>query len=133
MSRNPEEEKRSPLECNSVSRRQFLKWAGVTGVAVGVGGALAGCGGDEETTTTAAAGSSTSETTATTAGGEPGREIKIGYVSPQTGPLAGFGEADAFILGGVNTALAGGLTIGDKTHPVTVIVKDSHVGPRPGG
>ena len=23
------------------------------------------------------------------------RTIKIGYVSPQTGPLAGFGEADA--------------------------------------
>ena len=26
------------------------------------------------------------------------RTIKIGHVSPKTGPLAGFGEADAFIL-----------------------------------
>jgi hypothetical protein len=25
--------------------------------------------------------------------------IKIGHVSPKTGPLAGFGEADGFILG----------------------------------
>ena len=28
-----------------------------------------------------------------------GRKIKIGYVSPQTGPLAPFGEADNFVLG----------------------------------
>src|SRR2546430_10702949 len=26
------------------------------------------------------------------------RVIKIGHVSPKTGPLAGFGEADAFII-----------------------------------
>ena len=27
-----------------------------------------------------------------------GRAIKIGFVSPQTGPLAGFGEADKFVF-----------------------------------
>ena len=32
------------------------------------------------------------------------RPIKIGYVSPQTGPLAGFGEADSFVVGGVRKA-----------------------------
>src|SRR3989475_5603262 len=32
------------------------------------------------------------------------REIKIGYVSPRTGPLAGFGEADEFILAGLEQA-----------------------------
>ena len=26
-----------------------------------------------------------------------GRKIKIGYVTPQTGPLAGFGEVDSFV------------------------------------
>ena len=79
--------------------------AGLTGVAVGVGGgltgALAGCGG---TTTTTAGGVSTTAGVSTTGGAPAGREIKIGYVSPQTGPLAGFGEADTYVLDGVNKA-----------------------------
>jgi branched-chain amino acid transport system substrate-binding protein len=29
------------------------------------------------------------------------RPLKIGYVSPQTGPLAGFGETDTFVVGGI--------------------------------
>jgi branched-chain amino acid transport system substrate-binding protein len=29
------------------------------------------------------------------------RTLKIGYVSPQTGPLAGFADADSYILDGV--------------------------------
>src|SRR5262249_38148337 len=42
--------------------------------------------------------------------------IKIGHVSPRTGPLAGFGEADAFILDQVRGILAKGLEIGGKTY-----------------
>ena len=37
-----------------------------------------------------------------------GRVIKIGFVSPRTGPLAGFGEADPFILDQVRGVLAKG-------------------------
>ena len=48
----------------------------------------------------------------------------IGYVSPQTGPLAGFGEADAFILEGVKKAFAG-LKNNGKPVNVKIIVKDS--------
>ena len=33
------------------------------------------------------------------------RTLKIGYVSPQTGPLAGFGETDNFVVGGVRKAV----------------------------
>jgi branched-chain amino acid transport system substrate-binding protein len=33
--------------------------------------------------------------------------FKIGYVSPQTGPLAGFGEADSFIVEKAKAAFAG--------------------------
>ncbi len=33
--------------------------------------------------------------------GGAGRALKLGYVSPQTGPLAGFGEADNFVVAGV--------------------------------
>ena len=53
------------------------------------------------------------------------RIIKIGYVSPLTGPLAGFGEADRFILGQVRSALAQGLVNGDVTYQVKIIHKDS--------
>jgi branched-chain amino acid transport system substrate-binding protein len=53
------------------------------------------------------------------------RVIKIGQVSPLTGPLAGFGEADGFILEQVRAALAKGITVGGKTYPVQIIAKDS--------
>jgi branched-chain amino acid transport system substrate-binding protein len=65
----------------------------------------------------------------TTAGGPAGREIKIGYVSPQNGPLAGFGEADSFILEGVKAAFASGIAVGGTNHPVTIVVKDSQSDP----
>ena len=57
------------------------------------------------------------------------RTIKIGYVSPQTGPLASFADADSFILGGVNAVLKDGLKIGDQTYPVEIIVRDSQSNP----
>ncbi len=60
---------------------------------------------------------------------QSGRPIKIGYVSPQTGPLAAFGEADAFVIGGVRQALKAGLTAGGRTHPVEILVKDSQSNP----
>lgn len=50
--------------------------------------------------------------------------FKIGYVSPQTGPLAGFAEADGFILTGVRKALAGVKNNG-KPVDVKIIAKDS--------
>jgi branched-chain amino acid transport system substrate-binding protein len=53
------------------------------------------------------------------------RVIKIGLVSPRTGPLAGFGEADGFILDQVRTLLRPGLKSGGKTYPVEIISKDS--------
>ena len=51
--------------------------------------------------------------------------IKIGHVSPRTGPLAGFGEANAFILEQVRGILARGLSNGGKTYQVQIISKDS--------
>ncbi|MCK9908249.1 ABC transporter substrate-binding protein [Microbacteriaceae bacterium K1510] len=51
--------------------------------------------------------------------------IKIGHVSPRTGPLAGFGEADGFILEHVRALLAKGIEAGGKTYKVEVITKDS--------
>jgi branched-chain amino acid transport system substrate-binding protein len=51
--------------------------------------------------------------------------IRIGHVSPKTGPLAGFGEADGFIIEQVRTLLAKGLQSGGKTYKVEIISKDS--------
>jgi branched-chain amino acid transport system substrate-binding protein len=53
-----------------------------------------------------------------------GAIFKIGYVSPQTGALAGFGEADGFILDGVRKAFAG-LKSNGKSVDVKIVAKDS--------
>ena len=55
--------------------------------------------------------------------------VKIGYVSPQTGPLAAFSEADNFIIGSFKEATKGGIKVGSSTLPVEVIVKDSQSNP----
>ena len=57
------------------------------------------------------------------------RTIKLGYVSPQTGPLAPFAEADNFILGNFRETVKDGITVGKTKHPVEVIVKDSQSNP----
>ncbi|GAA2214590.1 ABC transporter substrate-binding protein [Nonomuraea monospora] len=54
-----------------------------------------------------------------------GRTITIGYVSPQTGGLAVFGESNAYVLGAVRKALAKGVKIGTTTYEVRVVAKDS--------
>ena len=40
--------------------------------------------------------------------------IRIGHVSPRTGPMAGFAEADDYIFGVINDSLKNGLQIGGK-------------------
>ena len=54
-----------------------------------------------------------------------GRTIKIGFVSPETGPIAPFGEADNFVLEGVRKAIGDGIVINGMKHPVVIIQKDS--------
>ena len=49
------------------------------------------------------------------------KTIKIGHVSPRTGPLAGFGEADTFILEQVRGILGKGLQSGGKTYQVQIV------------
>lgn len=57
------------------------------------------------------------------------RPIRIGYVSPQTGPLAAFGETDNFTVKNVREALRDGLKIDGRSHSVEIIVKDSQSNP----
>ena len=57
------------------------------------------------------------------------RTIKLGYVSPQTGPLAPFGEADSFVVPALQEALGGNLQVAGASHPLEIIVKDSQSNP----
>ena len=98
-----------------LTRRDFLKTAGVAGLALGATGGLstiaAACGGGE---------------TSDSASEGEGREIKIGFVSPLTGPLAAFGEADQFCVDQWNAAVKDGIATADgAVHPVNIIIKDS--------
>ncbi len=58
-----------------------------------------------------------------------GRTIRIGMVSPQTGPLAAFGEADKWTLSSLKQQLADGVTINGTRHPIEVLLKDSQSNP----
>ncbi|THG31562.1 ABC transporter substrate-binding protein [Naasia lichenicola] len=61
--------------------------------------------------------------------------IKIGYVTPQTGPLAAFGEADAFVLEQMKDYFEeNGVTLADGTkHDVEIISKDTQSDPKRAG
>ena len=67
-----------PLTTRPVSRRQFLKLAGLAGAAIGLGaglgGVVAACGDEETTTTTAAA--------ATTTTAAAAQKMVLGYSAP---------------------------------------------------
>ncbi|HUJ87528.1 MAG TPA: ABC transporter substrate-binding protein [Burkholderiales bacterium] len=62
-----------------------------------------------------------------------GGKIRIGYVSPQTGPLAPFGEADKFVIDGIHRILGRGLTVGGTKHTVEILVRDSQSNPNRAG
>jgi branched-chain amino acid transport system substrate-binding protein len=92
----------------NLDRRRLLQLAALSGAAT-----LAGCAGS---------------------GGLGDREtIKLGYVSPQSGPLFGFGEADRFVIDGVREALKDGLEIGGRSYAVEILVRDSQSNRRRAG
>lgn len=57
------------------------------------------------------------------------RTVKIGFVSPQSGPLAAFGEADRFVLADARAAIGDGIGIGKRTHKVEILARDSQSNP----
>jgi branched-chain amino acid transport system substrate-binding protein len=126
---------------DKVSRREFLKMAGVAGAAIGVGAGLGGlvaaCGDEEATTTTAGATSTTAapatttttaaaSTTTVSAGPVAGREVRIGVVTPATGPLASFSTTVKWSVERVNEFAKDGLVFGDgQNHPLKLITVDT--------
>lgn len=55
--------------------------------------------------------------------------VKIGHVSPRTGPLAGFAEADDFVLEGIRKAFAGGIENNGKRWGIEIASRDSQSNP----
>jgi branched-chain amino acid transport system substrate-binding protein len=55
--------------------------------------------------------------------------ITIGYVSPQTGPLAPFAEADQFVIDNIKETIGAGIDIDGETTPIEIVVKDSQSNP----
>jgi branched-chain amino acid transport system substrate-binding protein len=56
-----------------------------------------------------------------TAFAESGDTLKVGFISPRTGPLGGFGETDGYVLELARKALANGLQAGGKTWKVDIL------------
>ncbi|HEX2893216.1 MAG TPA: ABC transporter substrate-binding protein, partial [Marmoricola sp.] len=95
---------------NDMDRRSVLKLAGLGAAAVGGVPLLAACG---------VKGSSSSSSDV----------LKIGLVSPQTGPLASFASSDNFVVKSVQEALKGGFTAGGKKRTIEIVVKDTQSSP----
>jgi branched-chain amino acid transport system substrate-binding protein len=95
-------------------RRQLLRTAGLAAAGLTLSGpALAAC------QVGAGARSSTRS-----------RSLKIGFVSPRTGPAAAFGESDAYVLELARTALGSGLTVGGNTYQVEILDRDGQSDPQ---
>lgn len=59
--------------------------------------------------------------------------LKVGFISPRTGPLAGFGETDGYVLELVRKALANGIELGGKTYQVEILDQDTQSDPSRAG
>ena len=56
-------------------------------------------------------------------------KIKLGYVTPQTGPLAAFAQSDDFNVKGFLAAVKDGVKVGGSTYDIEVVVKDTQSNP----
>jgi branched-chain amino acid transport system substrate-binding protein len=101
----------------AITRRTLLKAAGAGAVTLSAGALLEACG---------LQGSSTPSTNG---------KITIGYVSPQTGAVAGFATGDNYVINGVRASspYKNGFKVGSKTYDVEIIIKDSQSDPNRAG
>lgn len=59
--------------------------------------------------------------------------LKIGFISPVSGPLAGFGQTDGYVLAQARTALTDGVTINDTGYSVELLDRDTQSDPARAG
>jgi hypothetical protein len=103
------------LRDQPIARRSLLKGVGAGTLAVGTGGFLSACssgikgaGGPAKTGT-----------------------ITIGFVTPLTGPLAGFASGDQYVLSQIrkSSPYQKGFKVGGTTYKVSIVVQDSQSDP----
>ena len=129
-------EQNFPLEVPKVNRRKFLRAGGLGLSSLALASPfLSSCSGSAlgGTSSSAAAGSgATGAAPAGSSASTSARSLKVGFVSPVTGPAAGFGEPDSYVLSLARKAFADGLTVGGKKYAVQVIDKDGQSNPQRG-
>jgi branched-chain amino acid transport system substrate-binding protein len=57
------------------------------------------------------------------------RPIKIGMITPETGPIAAFGEPSKWVADGVGKFLGDGIVVAGEKHPVQILNRDSQSNP----
>ena len=100
----------------------------VVAAVAAVGLIAAGCGNLDASTTASKAPATTAPSGAAPAASSaaPTGTIKIGFVSPLTGPLAGFGEPDQFIVDSMGSWFAAHpIVAGGVSYNVEILLKDS--------
>jgi branched-chain amino acid transport system substrate-binding protein len=101
-----------------ISRRGLLRAVGAGAAVMGTGGLLEACG---------------SSIKGASSGGTKG--ITLGWIHPLTGPLAGFGAPDNWVISKIKqtTPYKSGFKIGGKTYPVTIKSYDTQSSPTRAG
>ncbi len=104
-----------PGEDNGLSRRGLLRAAGASAAVVGGGGLLAAC-------SSSIKGAGPSNTGSSSGAAASGGTIKIGWIHPLTGALAGFGAPDNWVISKIQQTgpYKNGFKIGSKTYSVTI-------------
>src|SRR5437763_4008315 len=100
-------------EDSSLTRRELVKRAGVGAGGVVLGGVAASPAWARPRNEAAAYADT----------------ITIGFVSPLTGPAAGFGEPDPYVVSLARKAFAKGLTVRGTKYAVQIVTKDSQAAP----
>lgn len=59
--------------------------------------------------------------------------LKVGFISPRTGPLGGFGQTDGYVLEVARKALEGGIELGSKKYAVEILDRDTQSDPSRAG
>jgi Periplasmic binding protein len=112
---DPDEAAGKPLQEQGIARRSVLRGLGAGALATGAGGILAAC-------SSGIKGSQTASSTGT---------ITLGYISPFTGPLAGFASGDRFVIDTIRATptYSKGFKVGGRTYQVNIVVADSQSDP----
>jgi branched-chain amino acid transport system substrate-binding protein len=109
---------------DGVSRRSLFRAAGVGAAVVGGGALLEACSsGIQGASSSSSSSSSASASTGSSAsGGGSSKEIKIGWIHPLTGSLAGFGYPDNWVTqqAMASSQYKNGIKIGGSTYTVTI-------------